>query len=217
MLTETQLSTMLELQSSLNAVVNPAWITAGYPYLRAAVIEGAEAIEHHGWKWWKKQEMDLGQLQMELVDIWHFALSDALISHRGDVHAANAELMGQIKAGNTLDFDGTTYDVSSIDTVRKFELLIGLAAARRFSTALFNALLDDCKLSWGELYLQYVSKNVLNVFRQDKGYKQGTYKKEWNGREDNEHLVEILRDMDSTRADLRDALYGALSQRYALL
>ena len=48
---------------------------------QAFVIEGAEAIEHHGWKWWKKQDCDLPQLQMEIIDIWHFLLSEILLQH----------------------------------------------------------------------------------------------------------------------------------------
>ena len=67
MLTQIQAEVMLTLQANMNAKVNPDWIKAGYPYLRAVVVEGAEAMEHHGWKWWKKQECDLQQLQMELV------------------------------------------------------------------------------------------------------------------------------------------------------
>jgi len=59
---------MLELQATMNSKVDPDWINAKYPYLRAVAIEGAEAIEHHGWKWWKKQQKDLAQLQMELLE-----------------------------------------------------------------------------------------------------------------------------------------------------
>ncbi|MEY3661204.1 MAG: hypothetical protein RLZZ169_2030, partial [Pseudomonadota bacterium] len=81
MLTKAQATTMLRLQAEMNAKVNPAWIEAAYPYLRAVVVEGAEAMEHRGWKWWKKQDCDLSQLQMELVDIWHFTLSHLLLVH----------------------------------------------------------------------------------------------------------------------------------------
>ena len=70
-----QAATMLELQAMMNSKVDSNWLLARYPYLRAVAIEGAEAIEHHGWKWWKKQTKDLPQLQMELIDIWHFFLS----------------------------------------------------------------------------------------------------------------------------------------------
>jgi len=62
MLTQTQAEVMLTLQANMNAKVNPDWVNTAYPYLRAIVVEGAEAMEHHGWKWWKKQDCDLGQL-----------------------------------------------------------------------------------------------------------------------------------------------------------
>ncbi len=54
----------------------------------------------------------------------------------------------------------------------------------------------------------------MNFFRQDNGYKQGTYIKEWAGREDNEHLVELSSALDSASVSFRDDLYQALQQRY---
>ena len=71
MLSSEQVAAMFSLQKDMNAKVDPEWIQARYPYLRAVAIEGAEAIEHHGWKWWKKQDKDLAQLKMEIIDIWH--------------------------------------------------------------------------------------------------------------------------------------------------
>jgi hypothetical protein len=47
-----------------------------------------------------------------------------------------------------------------------------------------------------ELYRRYVGKNVLIFFRQDNGYKDGIYRKTWEGREDNEHLVELMTSLD---------------------
>lgn len=38
----------------------------------------------------------------------------------------------------------------------------------------------------------YFGKNVLNQFRQDNGYKDGTYIKMWNGKEDNLYMLEIV-------------------------
>jgi hypothetical protein len=64
------------------------------------------------------------------------------------------------------------------------------------------------------LYRQYVGKNVLNFFRQDHGYKEGTYKKLWNGREDNEHLVEVLNSLDISLSDYSDKIYASLKTRY---
>jgi hypothetical protein len=65
-----------------------------------------------------------------------------------------------------------------------------------------------------ELYRQYVGKNVLNFFRQDHGYKEGTYNKIWNGREDNEHLVDVLSNLDISLSDYSDKVYSGLELRY---
>jgi len=213
MLSQAQAITMLNLQAQMNAKVNPEWVKAAYPYLRAVVVEGAEAMEHRGWKWWKKQDCDLKQLQMELVDIWHFTLSHILLQHGGDQGASLRELM-QGDAAELITFDGTEYRIAELDLVSKIELNTGLAAARRISLPLFAALLHDCQMDWNELYLQYVGKNVLNFFRQDNGYKAGTYRKLWGGREDNEHLVEIMQQLDSDSADFQHMLYNNLKDRY---
>ena len=217
MLKDTQSRVMLELQAKMNARVNPHWVEAAYPYLRAVVVEGAEAIEHHGWKWWKKQDCDVEQLQMELVDIWHFALSDILLKHKGDEQAALADLKVMCQEEQRLEFDNRVFHINSLDALQKLELTIGLACANRFSLPLFEALLADCHMDWNELFCQYVGKNVLNFFRQDHGYKEGTYRKIWGGREDNEHLVEVMSELDSEHADFQHNLYESLKDRYQKL
>jgi dimeric dUTPase (all-alpha-NTP-PPase superfamily) len=216
MLLENQAATMLSLQDKMNAKVNPDWLAVKSPFLRAVVIEGSEAIEHHGWKWWKKQECDLEQLQMELVDIWHFVLSAVLIDHDGNQAAAKTTVMSQIE-GHSVDFDGQTYVFSDLDLLQKLELLIGLSAARRINIGLFTTLLADCQMSWVDLYTQYICKNVLNFFRQDFGYKEGTYIKVWGGKEDNEHLVEIMAGLDASNSAFQENLYSELSDKYQLL
>lgn len=213
MLTRIQAETMLTLQAQMNAKVNPDWINAGYPYLRAVVVEGAEAMEHRGWKWWKKQNCDLEQLQMELVDIWHFTLSHILLEHKGDQQKSLDELLTPDTA-TTIDFDGKTYAIDELDLISKMELNIGLAVSRRISIPLFAGLLKDCELGWQDLFCQYVGKNVLNFFRQDHGYKEGTYRKHWGGREDNEHLVEIMAMLDSCQGNFQHQLYASLKDRY---
>jgi hypothetical protein len=214
MLTQHQAQTMLTLQAQMNAKINPAWVDAAYPYLRAVVVEGAEAMEHRGWKWWKKQHCDLGQLRMELVDIWHFTLSHILLEHRGDA-SASLDVLLQRQSADAVEFDGKRYTLAQLDLIEKLELNIGLAAARRISLPLFDALLHDCGMDWKALFCQYVGKNVLNFFRQDHGYKDGSYRKLWQGREDNEHLVEIMATLDAEHGDYQHRLYAALQARYA--
>ena len=217
MLSKNQAATMLTLQSSMNAKVDPNWVTARYPYLRAVAIEGAEAIEHHGWKWWKKQDKDLAQLQMELVDIWHFILSEILLRNGQSQAAPLNHLLNALKQANNqqyIEFDNATYILKELDLITKLELLIAISIARRIELAVFESIMHDCNLSWTELFCQYVGKNVLNMFRQDNGYKNGTYQKIWAGREDNEHLVKILESLDSNIPNYKDEIYKALVSAY---
>ena len=220
MLSREQASAMLSLQAEINRKIDADWVAARHPYLRAVMIEGAEAIEHHGWKWWKRQDFDLAQLQMELVDIWHFLLSEILLREGGDHELALRALLGAVDAPaagvveRVVEFDGASRPLDEMTLLEKLELLIGLSAGRRIDIALFGAIMRDCGMDWLGLYRQYVGKNVLNMFRQDQGYKEGRYRKTWAGREDNEWLAEILDATDPRRADYRDAVYAALARRY---
>ncbi len=215
MLSEQQAEIMLSLQAAMNSKVDPDWVAAKYPYLRAVVIEGSEAIEHHGWKWWKKQDKDLAQLQMELIDIWHFVLSEILLTHEGNEPEALKELLGLLANQQpTVNFDNKRYHLAELDLISKLELLIATAATRRIEMSTFAAIMQDCELDWTQLYCQYVGKNVLNFFRQDHGYKEGSYQKIWKGREDNEHLVEIMAQLNPLDIEFKDKLYAALATHY---
>lgn len=215
MLSSTQLATMLKLQDGMNKKVNPDWLNAGYAYLRAAMIESVEGIEHHGWKWWKAQHKDLAQLQMELVDIWHFALSDIIIGFNGDIEQSAQTIAQELASQRELvTFDGKDYPFTQQHILDNLELMAGLCAAKRFDVPLFLTIVDQAEMSADELYRQYVGKNVLNFFRQDHGYKEGSYIKIWNQREDNEHLVEVLNSLDIALADYSDQVYAGLKLRY---
>lgn len=215
MLSSTQLHTMLSLQDKMNKKVNPEWLTAGYQYLRAAMIESVEGIEHHGWKWWKAQEKDLPQLQMELVDIWHFALSAIIIDFDGDLDKSAHTIAGNLQAESSIvTFDSKDYDFQTQHILDNLELMAGLCAAKRFDVPLFIKIVEQAEMDSNELFRQYVGKNVLNFFRQDHGYKTGTYIKIWHGQEDNEHLVEVLNTLDIEAEDFSQQVYAGLQSRY---
>jgi hypothetical protein len=65
-----------------------------------------------------------------------------------------------------------------------------------------------------ELFRQYVGKNTLNFFRQDHGYKEGSYIKIWHGEEDNEVLANLVNTLDATASDFQQQLYAALEEKY---
>jgi dimeric dUTPase (all-alpha-NTP-PPase superfamily) len=208
------LKAMLQLQDSMNRKINPDWMRAEYPFLRAIVVEAAEGLEHYGWKWWKSQSPDMAQLRIELVDIWHFLLSNYLAEAKGNLTLASESIIREWSAPEGFEFDGRQYQLLEFDIRRGLELLAALAASRRTVTPLLAHLFDLCSMTPQDLFREYVSKNVLNHFRQDHGYKTGAYLKIWNGREDNVHLAEILAALTSDDEGLPKALYDALETRY---
>ena len=66
-------------------------------------------------------------------------------------------------------------------------------------------------LNLDTLYRLYVGKNILNQFRQDHGYKEGSYIKVWNGEEDN---VVMKRSWEANPDMTPDTLYEALETAY---
>ena len=85
--------------------------------------------------------------------------------------------------------------------------------AQAFSLERFAEVMALLPLPFEELFRLYVGKNVLNQFRQDHGYKSGAYVKTWSGREDNEHLIELLDGLEQPETAITD-LYSRLEARY---
>ena len=198
------LETMLSMQDSMNTRVHEDWINQQFAWYRAIWIECGELMDHVGYKWWKKQDPDLEQVRLEVIDIWHFGLS-ALFRPGGDI-AVVAEQVEQ----DLYHAEPDTHDIRvATEALAEYSL-----RTKGFSVPLFAQLMVAAELSFDELYRRYVGKNVLNFFRQDHGYKDGTYQKHWQGREDNEHLVDILNALDSEEQGFPDRVYAALSDRY---
>lgn len=188
----------------MNTRVHPQWIEQNFEWYRAIWLECGELIDHYGYKWWKKQDPDLPQAQLEVIDIWHFGLS-ALFHPDVSVESL-AEDIAQELAGYTPNGLGVREATES--------LALHSLETRSFSPSRFWDLMLAAELDFDLLYTAYVGKNVLNFFRQDHGYKDGTYIKTWAGREDNEHLVDLVAELDKDADDFADQVYSALSQRY---
>lgn len=198
-----QLHTMLTLQDQINTLVNSDWRGQNFPWYRAIWVESAELLDHFGWKWWKKQEPELDQVKLELVDIWHFGLSLEL--QQGSPQLV-AEKMQQVLAQNTLEPGEFRENLEAFT--------LNTLSSKQFDLTGFAQLLIDVDMPFDDLYRRYVGKNVLNRFRQDNGYKDGSYRKTWAGQEDNEHLAELAASLDVTSADYSEQLYRALESRY---
>ena len=198
-----KLVTMLQLQGEMNRWVHADWSNQGFAWYRAIWIEASEMLEHYGWKWWKHQQPDLAQVKLEVIDIVHFMLSMELSSGKPVAEIAE-KIVADFATPRVTDDIKTSIELLALETLQDksphFDIIAGLMA--------------QLEMDFDELYERYVGKNVLNIFRQDHGYKTGEYKKLWDGREDNEYLEELLGVLDVNSASYRDDIYASLSNRY---
>ena len=201
-----QIATMLELQDSMNSKVRDDWRKQNFEWYRAIWIECAELLDHHGWKWWKKQQPDVNQIALELVDIWHFGQSLLLLKDQS--HEAISESV--IKAFDEVEASGDF-------AINLEEFTKNTLVTKDFDINGFVGLVKGIGMQFDQLYIAYVGKNVLNFFRQDHGYQDGSYHKQWGGKEDNEHLVEIVGKLDTNLATFKDDLYSEMKAVYQQL
>ena len=200
-----RLTIMAAMQERHNCHVHPDWKRQGHAYYRAVWVECAELLDHYGWKWWKRQAADIEQAKLEVVDIWHFGLSELIRAGEPPEQVA-IRLRAALSRPVPADFRLAV------------EALAGASLrARAFDLDAFVGVMRALPLGWDELYETYVAKNVLNTFRQEHGYREGRYRKLWDGREDNEHLVELTRGLDAAAPDFPEALTNALTARYAVV
>lgn len=193
---------MLDLQNKINEKVHPNWREQNFEWYRAIWVECAELLDHYGWKWWKKQSPNQAQIELELVDIWHFGLSILLSNYdiEKSISLISEGMIDQRGSGkfreNLEDFTSNTLQTRSFDLKR------------------FNQVMNDVGLTFEKLYVGYISKNVLNSFRQDKGYQAGTYIKDWGGIEDNEYLIRLASKMDPKSENFSSELYTLMEREY---
>lgn len=160
-------------------------------------------MDHLGWKWWTVQETDNDQVLLEIVDIWHFGLSMMIIE----------EQINQKVATAIEEFFNQPPEVPDQHLAIE-DFVSAMLSGERFARDKFFTICIAMEINFELLYNHYLAKNVLNQFRQDNGYLNGEYTKIWQGREDNEHLVEIVRQTQTQDATFQDRLYEALETKY---
>jgi len=220
---------MLELQQKLNDATNGEGWEKGITkngkkinWRRCIYMESAEMIDSFGWKHWKSiaQETDYENLQIEIVDVWHFVMSLVLEFTYANGAESIEELAKRIT--QTPEFQKLSTDIkltfgtddilmTKIENVMRLSLIpvspemIGALIEEFFELSYLGAL------NMTQLYRLYVGKNILNQFRQDHGYKEGSYIKIWNGLEDNA----VMKGAWEANPDMTpDDLYKALQASY---
>lgn len=219
--TEEQVEKLLAMQDQLNSYIHPEWKKQNFDWNFAIIDECREIKEHLGWKWWKENyqcgltDANRKQVQLEVIDILHFVLSIAVDTQVSVKRACRWLNFGAEDIPDTLD--------TIVDTLLSHSIY-GRAEIFDAWTAL--AILSG--LTTEQVIETYTQKFVLNKFRQDHGYKDGSYCKEWKFehyigddllpyfQEDNEVLAEIVAFMQDAGKDTTDeqALYKELELLY---
>lgn len=221
---------MLRLQADLNEATNGKEWTKGITknakiinWKRCIYMECAEMIDSFSWKHWKNidKEADWANLQIEVVDVWHFIMSLAIENYAQTDRGGVEELAKSIsKVDNFCNI--TTQNAlfgAQDEVIQKIESIMLDTLSR--DTLKLEKLISDffdlvamSALDLESLYKLYVGKNILNQFRQDHGYKDGSYIKVWNGYEDNVIMQKIL----DENSDIKpEELYGELEKEYKTL
>ncbi len=205
-----KLKKMLVLQDAINCKINDNWIELNRPWFRAIWLEAAEAVNDHcDWKWWKHGTDNREQIVLEVVDIAHFIWAQLIQDCSGMPSDEKIAHFYQT-------MDSVLAEEIAHPLIESFEkLACATLVSKSAELEAFATVMSAVGISFDELYRSYVGKNILNGFRQDHGYKEGTYKKIWGGREDNEHLTELLLELDSSKSSFPEDLYKALSVRYS--
>lgn len=221
---------MLQLQNELNEATSGSKWTTGVTdkkkeinWRRCIYMECAEIVDSFAWKHWKSidKEPDYENIKIEIVDIWHFVMSLAIEQYEQNMLGGVDELaiaVSNMECFSSIDAPTKKFS-SSKEIIEACEELIAMMVSQNSVDLddlleLFFKLVLMCELNLDSLYRLYVGKNVLNQFRQDHGYKEGTYNKEWNGIEDNVVMKKVWEES----GDIAPSnLYKELAKMYTAL
>lgn len=218
---------MLQLQQQLNDSTNGTNWTEGVTkngkeisWKRCIYMECAEMIDSFSWKHWKNidAQPDWDNLKIEVIDVWHFimslAIEDYVKNSRGHIEDL-AKQISQLASYEAIKKSNASF-ASQKEIIAQVELLMLDALSRNSLDIVgmmdhFFQLVLMSGLDITSLYRLYVGKNILNQFRQDHGYKEGSYIKIWNGLEDNVIMKRIWEENGDIKPEL---LYTKLKDVY---
>lgn len=209
---------MFNMQSRLNTITNGDDWKSGETsegrninFYRCIYMEAAEAIDSFNWKHWKDIESghDWKNAIVEVIDIWHFLMSAILMEGKID-------LVRDLEFKSPVSEPNPDILIAHLEKIIKQSINSIDVEDTKINDILttFLDILSESGVSGDALYVKYIAKNQLNIFRQDHGYKEGTYIKIWDAIEDNVIAQSIMeRHPDYTARQL----YRELKDEYSHL
>jgi len=184
-------SETLELQKKFNNEVAPGWQTdirnEKYDYWMAVLDETVEVLGSRHWKWWKNSnkmgEVDWDNVNVELIDIFHFVISLCL----------------QQELQNTVFLQLVNLEMHKEELNRKrdpeffkdFWEEFLMAVHMKLLPVIVVRLVEYWYRAGGDaesLFREYRIKASLNKIRQEFGYGGNTYEKMWLDKDTNEYV-----------------------------
>lgn len=209
------LKEMFKMQNELNEYTNGKDWKSGKTnnneinWIRCIIFELFEAIDQSfQWKHWKNNKefkqysiIDLHNLKIELVDTYHFLMSE-ILKQNLENEIYQERILNKLKYLFSRK-KTEIKDKNIIENIEKICLNIQLYNVNNNINEKNKLLLDFYNdffiitsqiMEFEEFYNLYIKKNVLNLFRQKNGYQTGKYIKNWGKDkiEDNVILKEYL-------------------------
>ena len=199
---------MVELQHQFNKQVAEDYLYKSFNWNSAIIAESGELLDSLGYKWWKKQEPDMENVKVEAIDLLHFVISDRIQKNKKMFSEKESLEMTFVELYNEFNNVKVLRDYSTLE-----DMIFYLIATNSYRINVMKRIFTKLEMSNEDVYISYITKNCLNKFRQDNGYKDGSYIKNWNGREDNIVAFEIANEWGADE-ELFEQLYLDLETYY---
>lgn len=203
-----QVRQIVDLQIQLNERTVGDWINKNLDWDAAVLVEVAEAVDSTAWKWWKHGTDDLQNLQIEAVDILHFLVSKALVQYKEP--GLVADKIAEIASGAQ---PSSLPAINWLKQIALYTLENKVMMAVQALFGLFGAL----EMDLNQVHQDYISKNMLNHYRQERGYNDASanYRKIINGEEDNIVFKRLVAEVGINIQDLevlKQVLFSKMDQ-----
>ena len=203
---------IVELQHQFNLDVFPDYLDKKLNWNNAIIAESGELLDSLGYKWWKKQVPDMDNVKVETIDLLHFVVSEQIDLAYNSKNSIGSSI--DIVATTMEDFfeEEDTYEEFNFDcSLNNLVDMLNYDQYDRFF--ILKQMFKKLEMNNEDVYLAYIVKNCLNQFRQNNGYKDGSYIKNWNDKEDNV-VAYALANIIGAKENLFDELHESLNLYY---
>lgn len=191
------LAEMMTMQHKANLVMGGEdYITKGLDYDAAILAEVGELLDSNAYKWWKNTPIDIENIKVEIVDIWHFLMAKFITQavHKNDDVPGFIQYFANYSQTIFASINYTDQELATIlennnDDKKALQFFSKQLVRRTLQQESHNvitlSLVEMCasvRMSFSEFYKRYIVKNSLNIIRQnygENGSNNLTYNRQW--------------------------------------